>query len=144
MRVLYVASFGGHLAQMERIAEYLLAERSTWVTTRRLHEASSEYVITDFNKTNFWRGGRCIVDIVKIIRQQPFDVVISTGAAPGLLFLLVSRLIGRKTIWIDSVANCRRLSLSGRFAALFCHVTLSQWPQVASSHRRVEYIGSIL
>lgn len=144
MKILYVASFGGHLAQMERIAEYLVAEETMWVTTRQILDAPERDVITDFNKTSFWRGGQCIIDIVGIIRRRSFDVVISTGAAPGLLFLLLSRLIGRRTIWIDSVANCRRLSLSGRLASLFCHVTLSQWPQVANTHRRVRYLGSVL
>ncbi|WP_457807652.1 oligosaccharide biosynthesis protein Alg14 [Kushneria sp. EE4] len=144
MKILCVASFGGHLAQMERIAEYLVAEEVTWVTTRFTHDAPERHVITDFNKTNFWRGGQCATDIVGIIRRSSFDVVVSTGAAPGLLFLLLSRLAGRKTVWIDSVANCRRLSLSGRIAALFCHVTLSQWPRVASAHRRVQYLGSVL
>ena len=144
MKILYVASFGGHLAQMERIAEYLSTERAIWVSTRRTQDAPGRYVITDFNKNNFWQGARCVFDIVTIMRREPFDTVISTGAAPGLLFLLLARLVGRKTIWVDSVANCRRLSLSGRFAALFCHVTLTQWPQVASRHRRVRYIGSVL
>lgn len=144
MRVLLVASFGGHLVQLERIAEHLSLGSTVWVTTRSAALERPHHVITDFNKTKVWRALRCVVDIQRVLRHERCDAAISTGAAPGLLCLALARLGGSYTIWIDSVANVRRLSLSGRLASWLCHETLTQWPEVAASHRRVSYLGSVL
>ncbi|OLO07797.1 hypothetical protein BTW08_10575 [Salinicola sp. MH3R3-1] len=144
MRALLVASFGGHLVQLERIAAHLSLGSTVWVTTRPASMDQPHHVITDFNKTTLWRAGRCAVDIQRILRHERCDAAISTGAAPGLLCLALARLGGSYTIWIDSVANVRRLSLSGRLATWLCHETLTQWPEVAASHRRVSYLGSVL
>jgi UDP-N-acetylglucosamine:LPS N-acetylglucosamine transferase len=76
------------------------------------------------------------------MRTRP-DVVISTGAAPGLFGILFGRLVGARTIWIDSIANAEKLSLSGRIASRIAHIALTQWPHLAAT-RRPSYRGSIL
>ncbi|MCP5066722.1 MAG: hypothetical protein GY946_09155 [bacterium] len=65
-----------------------------------------------------------------VLAERP-DVVISTGAAPGLFALLFGRLIGAKTIWIDSLANGEVPSMSGRLAGRVVGLWLTQWPEVA-------------
>ena len=77
-----------------------------------------------------------------ILRVRP-KVVISTGAAPGLFCILWNRLIGRKAIWIDSIANTDTLSLSGKVAKMLTKHCYSQWEQVAKQSG-VGYIGAII
>lgn len=76
------------------------------------------------------------------MRREKPDMIISTGAAPGLIGLLVGRLMGIHTIWIDSVANADRLSLCGRIAVHIADRTLTQWPHLAA--KKVEYHGNVL
>ena len=71
------------------------------------------------------------------------DVVITTGAAPGFFALFFARKLGKKTIWLDSIANVRELSLSGQKAGKYADLWLTQWPQV-SSPNGPEYHGAIL
>lgn len=40
--------------------------------------------------------------LVIIVRFRP-DVVVSTGAAPGLLGIILGRVIGARPLWIDSI-----------------------------------------
>ena len=47
-------------------------------------------------------------------------------------------------IWIDSIANTRVLSMSGRMIRPFADLILSQWPEVAARYRHVEYAGEVL
>ncbi|WP_299235919.1 hypothetical protein [uncultured Halomonas sp.] len=89
-----------------------------------------------------WRGVRQLPRAVRIVRRSQPDLVISTGAAPGLLVLFAGFLLGKKTLWVDSIANCRRLSLSGRAAKLFATRVLTQWPDLATG--RVCYLGRLL
>lgn len=75
-------------------------------------------------------GGLQIAVLVLRLRPQ---AVISTGAAPGLVALLVGKLLGARTIWIDSVANANQLSLSGRLARGIADLWLTQWEHLARS-----------
>jgi hypothetical protein len=66
-----------------------------------------------------------------ILRERP-DVIISTGAAPGYFALWIGRrLLGARTIWIDSIANVDRLSLAGAKAGRVADLWLTQWPHLA-------------
>ena len=99
-----------------------LAERSNLSPAR---------IIPDFNahkplKTLF--GGAVVAWMVM---WSPATVIVSTGAAPGLIALIVGRMTGRRTIWIDSIANPERLSLCGRFAGRFADLWLTQWEHLA-------------
>jgi len=76
-----------------------------------------------------------------VVRERPAGVF-STGAAPGCFAILVGRLLGARTIWLDSIALSERLSLSGRLWRRVAGLCLTQWPQV--SERGVEYAGDVL
>ena len=56
--------------------------------------------------------------------------------------LFAGFLLGRKTIWVDSIANSRKVSLSCRAACLFATRVLTQWPELET--RRVRYLGRLL
>ena len=76
-----------------------------------------------------------------LLRERP-HVVISTGAAPGYLALRAGKLLGARTIWIDSVANVEELSLSGRMSSSVADLCLTQWPHLADGD--VGYAGAVL
>jgi hypothetical protein len=64
-----------------------------------------------------------------VIRLRP-DAIVSTGAAPGFFALRFGKLLGARTLWLDSFANSEELSLSGRKASAFADLTLTQWPHL--------------
>ena len=49
------------------------------------------------------------------IKFRP-NLVISTGAAPGVIGVVLGRLFLAKTIWVDSIANAEELSLGGKIS----------------------------
>jgi hypothetical protein len=51
---------------------------------------------------------------------------------------------GAKVVWIDSVTNVERISLSGRMVRHIADLFLVQWPELASRYKRVEYVGAII
>jgi UDP-N-acetylglucosamine:LPS N-acetylglucosamine transferase len=68
---------------------------------------------------------------VIIVRVRP-QIVISTGAAPGLAALALGKVIGARTIWLDSIANAEKLSMSGQLARRVADLWLTQWPHLAT------------
>ncbi|MGJ7457335.1 oligosaccharide biosynthesis protein Alg14 [Halomonas sp. RA08-2] len=142
MRVLLVASFGGHWVQLQRLAAMLEVDEQVFVSTADQQNGGAAYYLDDFSVRELWRGVRQLPRAIGIVRRSRPDLIISTGAAPGLLVLFAGFLLGKKTLWVDSIANCRRLSLSGRVARLFASQVLTQWPELATG--RVRYLGRLL
>ena len=84
-----------------------------------------------------------IRSLVLVIKERP-TIVITTGSFPLALVCFSSKLFGAKVVWIDSVANIERLSMSGRFVRCFADLCLAQWPECASKYKNVEYVGALL
>ena len=77
-----------------------------------------------------------------VLRVRP-DVVISTGAAPGFFALRFGKLLGARTVWVDSIANAEQMSLAGELARPYSDLWLTQWPHVAEV-AGAQFKGSVL
>lgn len=145
--VLAVASSGGHWSQMLRLAPAFSGAELHYATTdpsavgqtgeQRVH------VFPDANKETPVRLVFCAARLAWIILKVRPDVVVSTGAAGGFLAIRMARLIGARTMFIDSIANARELSISARLALGVADRVLSQWPRVAEL-TGVEYRGAVI
>ncbi|MET1755189.1 glucuronosyltransferase [Novosphingobium sp. RD2P27] len=106
------------------------------------HEGLNNFrVLKDANRDQPLDCLRCVGQAFAMMREVRPDVVISTGALPGLVCLIVGRLLGARTIWLDSMANSETPSMSGRLARRFSTLWLTQWEHLA---RPGEYAGSLL
>lgn len=137
-RILLVASPGGHFVQLSLIADCFDCCEITVVSTYKKKPAfiaADKYIkIDDFNRNTLYKVVGAIAKSLEVLKIIKPDLVISTGAAPGLVMVLSSKVIGIRSIWIDSIANSRKLSLSGLIAKKAGVVVLSQWEDVAKKH----------
>lgn len=146
-RLLAVASGGGHWHQLMLMRGAFEGAEVHYVTTLAgLPEqfgASPATLVRDCNRHEKMAMVGSALEILGVIRRWKPDVVLSTGALPGVIALALGRTLGAKTIWVDSVANAEEMSLSGKLARRFAHVWLSQWPEVAKAEG-ADYAGSVL
>lgn len=144
-KVLAVASYGGHWKQLCRLSEFLSEYETTYLTTNEYEKDPSKNIlyINDANKSNKVGLIKLFVRTFFIYLKIKPDIVITTGAAPGLMMVLVSFIFRKKSIWIDSIANGNELSLSGKLAKKFATHTLSQWKEVADKES-VTYKGALI
>jgi hypothetical protein len=78
-----------------------------------------------------------------LMRERP-HVVVTTGSGPGMIALALAKcLLRARTMWIDSIANCEQMSLSGSRARRFCDVWLTQWPHLQRTGGP-DYWGAVL
>jgi UDP-N-acetylglucosamine:LPS N-acetylglucosamine transferase len=144
--IIAVASGGGHWLQMMELYPAFSDQDVFFITTKEsflVKHKLDGLVIPDCNAREPLNLARAIIAAFKLVRRLRPRVVVSTGAAPGVIVLFLASLFGAKTIWIDSVANAERLSLSGRLAGFFVNVWLTQWPHLAVA-KGPEYHGSVL
>ncbi len=100
------------------------------------------HVLPDSNRDAPMRAVRCLIASAKLVWRVRPDLVITTGALPGLFCLIFGRMLGARTVWIDSVANSDHPSLSGRCARPFATRWYTQWEHLAGAHCR--YDGALL
>lgn len=147
VKVLAISSGGGHWEQLMLLRDGLSAAQVVYVNTiQGLAEkagVSPAYVVADCNRTAPIRNFRCLIQVLGIVVRERPNVVISTGAAPGLLGLAIGKVMGARTIWIDSVANSEQLSLSGRLAGWIADLWITQWRRLAKD-TGPHYFGSVL
>jgi len=149
LRICLAASAGGHMSQLLKLRECWKGHRTFYVTTadivrEKLQKYGEVFVIGECNREHPLWVITVLFRCIRIIRRERPDVIVSTGAAPGLLMCLSGKFFGSKVAWIDSIANVERLSLSGRMAKTFADLFLTQWPELARPHRNVEYVGAVI
>lgn len=88
-------------------------------------------VVPDASRTSRVRLLLLVLRIFAIVLRERPDVVISTGAAPGYFAIRFGRLLGAKTLWLDSIANVEKCSLSAMLARPYTDLMLTQWPHLA-------------
>lgn len=152
LRICVGASAGGHMNELLKLLE---ASRSWpqppafYVTTlealaEKVAQLGPVYIIGECNRQHPLKALGVLTRSVKVVLKERPDVVITTGSLPLAMVCLSAKLFGAKIVWIDSIANIERFSLSGRMMLPFADLFLTQWPELAQRHKNVEYAGAIV
>ena len=133
-KVLAVASGGGHWIQLLRLRPALAGEDIVYVTVREDYRAdvgtARFHVVNDATRWSRLRLARLALGMIWILLRERPDIVITTGAAPGYLAVVLGKLLGARTCWIDSLANVEELSFCGRKIGRWADLWLTQWPHL--------------
>ncbi len=148
-RICLAASAGGHLSQLLKVAGCTDGYEVFVVTTSEAVRASLAsigrvHVVGECNREHPGRVMGVLVRCIRIMFRERPHVVISTGAAPACICCLLGKLLGAKIVWVDSITNVERISLSGRIIRPFADLFLVQWPDLAEKYRGVKYVGAII
>lgn len=145
-KVLAVASGGGHWVQLMRLKPLFEGMAVEYIATDAAYAADAGKPVLAVRDANMWDKPALALMFLqvalKVLRLRP-DVVISTGAAPGFAALLFGKLVGAKTVWVDSIANSETMSSSGRHARRIADLWLTQWEHLARPEGP-QYLGSVL
>jgi UDP-N-acetylglucosamine:LPS N-acetylglucosamine transferase len=136
-RILAVSSGGGHWVQLQRLRSVFDGHDVAFVTVNPAYRHEVEpnrfYQINDATSWDKIGLIKMALRLLLIVLWEHPDILISTGAAPGFFAIRFGKLIGSKTVWIDSIANIERLSLSGQLVGQYADLWLTQWPHLAKS-----------
>lgn len=147
LRLLAVSSSGGHWSQLMLLREAMAGCDVTFACT--LDGAGVPWgiagveTIPDCNRNTPFALLRQVWLSWRLLRRCRPDAVLSTGALPGLVFIVLGRLTGRRTVWVESMANSEELSQSGRWASRIAHACFVQW-QALEQPGRTRFAGALL
>lgn len=147
LRVLAVCSGGGHWVQMKRLTAAFEGHDVTYATVGPWDpgQLSDDRIvrIPDANRDTKVRLLFLLARLAWLVLWTRPHVVVSTGAAPGYIAIRMGRLIGAKTLFLDSIANTEKLSLSAEMSLKHADVTLTQWQHMANQ-QGPEFWGAVL
>lgn len=134
-RILAISSGGGHWVQLLRLRPAFEGCEVTYATVQPSYSVQVPgerfYSFTDATRWSRWDLLKMILEVSWIVICTRPCVVVTTGAAPGVVALRVGKFLGAKTVWLDSIANVEQMSMSGMRVRGFADLWLSQWPDVA-------------
>ncbi|HYC02312.1 MAG TPA: glycosyltransferase [Azospirillaceae bacterium] len=150
MTTLFVASNGGHLAQLHRLSRRMgvPAEDALWVTfdgaqARSLLAGAKTLFVPDIAERDVAGVLRAMGPARRLLRRpSQIRAVVSTGSAIALAFLPLAAAAGIAAHYIESAARVRVPSLTGRLLQAMPGVTLyRQYPWAGRGRWR--YGGSV-
>ncbi len=147
-KIIAISSPGGHWIELQRICKPLEDDFNiVYVNpnnefTNSEDDSSKNISIIDASAKTKFKLVILSFQLVKILLFNRPNYIISTGAAPGAIAVLLAKWLPCKTIWIDSIANTKELSLSGKLVKKHVNIFLTQWENLVDD--KIMFKGALL
>jgi beta-1,4-N-acetylglucosaminyltransferase len=148
VRVVLVASAGGHLQQIVWMRPWWERHERVWVTFDAVESRewlAGEDVEWAFHPTNRHLGNlaRNAGLAWRVLRRVRPDLVVSTGAAVAAPFFVLGRGFGARTVFIEPYDRVDGPSLTGRLVAPLADRVVLQRPEQVRFHPRGVLLGPV-
>ncbi|QNV37323.1 UDP-N-acetylglucosamine--LPS N-acetylglucosamine transferase [Rothia terrae] len=149
MKVMLVASAGGHLAQLIALDKFWKDHERTWVTFQ-LPEVEAAlkdetvhwaYFPTTRNIPNAVRNFGLAW---KVLRKERPDTIITAGAAVSVPFFLVGKMLKMRTVFIEAYDRITMPTMSARMCYPMTDLFVVQWDEQKKAFPESVNIGAIL
>lgn len=137
-KILFVSSTGGHLNELlqlkpmfKKYDSYIITEKTeTNLKLKEEYHDKINFLIYGTKHKPFIYIFKLIYNFFKCIyfwfKIKP-DVIISTGAHTGGLMCLVGKILGSKIIYIETFANIKTKTITGKLVYKFADLFVVQW-----------------
>lgn len=147
MKLCIACSAGGHLSEIQQIEKYYKKHDYFFITFKRFDSAelakkNQVYFVADPKRNPLDLIHNFIQSFFILIKEKP-DAVISTGAGIALPALFIAKLMGKKTVFIESFCRINSASFSGKIAYVFAGLFLVQWKENLKFFPKAEFKGAV-
>lgn len=149
-KLLAISSPGGHWIQLTRLCkdlegryDIIYAMPGALFGTSGTLQGHKVYSVTDVSADDKWRLIPCALKVLYILLRERPKAIITTGAAPGAVAIWLGKLLGIRTIWIDSIANIKQISRAGKLVQKHADIFLTQWEHL-SDGQNILFKGAVL
>lgn len=151
-KVMFICSVGGHLTQMLQLKRifndynYVLVTEKTDVTKDMKNKYNMEYLVYGSRQYIFSYIFKFIYNFFKslylFIKIRP-EVIVTTGTHTAVPMCYISRIFGKKVIFIESFAKRTSPTLSGRLVYPVANTFVVQWESMKKFYPKAEVWGWI-
>lgn len=149
-RVCFAASSGGHLEELLMLRPLMDCYDSFLVTEKAAYKAAVEgircYNLLQVNRREWSCLPRLAVNAFRslgILWKERPDVVICTGVLAMVPLCLLSKLFGKRLLFIESYAKVKTPTLTGRLLYPLADRFYVQWQELLKFYPKAVYLGGI-
>jgi len=152
LKIALIANSGGHMSELRAIQPAFEGHDCFYITLRRpWHKSLAPCFFIGPPKEKLPRKLALGIYLVTaffhvcwvILKTRP-DLVVSTGAELAIPAFWMAKLLGARTLFLESLTRYDRPSRAGRFVMPVADVFLTQQEQmVASDPKHIRYEGNI-
>jgi beta-1,4-N-acetylglucosaminyltransferase len=150
MRLLLIASSGGHIFEMFCLREFWKDKDRFWVS---FPTADAQYLLKDEPEV-YWAAHPTVRNVpnlmrnlwlaARLLRKNRPDLIVTTGSGVATPFMWLARPLGIPTIFVESITRIDEISLTARMVRPFVTKMLVQWPELVAKYPGVEHHGRIV
>lgn len=151
MKIGLVCSHGGHLTEVLEIIDAFEGHDVFFISYDGLRTRELEYrkyLFKDLGKTYPRSILMLTVSapmILGILLKEKPDVVVSTGPEIAIPVFYVAKILGIKTIFVESWCRVKELSLTGKLVYSISDFFFVQWEQLLTKcGKRARYGGGVI
>ena len=149
-KLLMIASSGGHLEEVlalralgEKYETVLVTEKTQYGVK---HWQDKLYLLPQVNRREIkslilYIG--CFFEVFRILRREKPDAVLSTGAMIAYPALVLAKLMGIKTIFVECMFNVYDTTLTARLSYPFVDLFIVQWEELLKIYPKAVYGGRV-
>lgn len=149
MKIAIVCSHGGHLTETIQILE-AFGEHEIFIAT--YHSAREDGVrrlartyFTENMGIGLWKMFKGSLWALGVLLRERPQVIFSLGAEIAFPFFYFGKLLGAKTLYIESWCRVKGLSLTGKLVYPVADVFWVQWPQLLPNCGcKAEFHGAVI
>lgn len=153
-KILFISSTGGHFSElmqlkpiMEKCNYHIVTEKTkTNSNLKEKHGDKIDFLLYDTKKHPFKYMfillANCFISLYIYLKFRP-QVVITTGAHTAGPMCCIAKILGSKVIYIETFANRKTKTVTGKLIYLFADIFVVQWEEMLQIYPKAKYLGWI-
>ena len=146
MKICLTCSHGGHLTEILQLMDAFEGHEVFFITYEgaRAKELNKKYTMKNLGK-NPLRFLASVPLAFKILLREKPDIVISTGSEIAIPVFYIAKLLGIRTMFIESLCRVKEPSGTGKLVYPVSDVFLVQWKSLLEKYgKKAQYWGNTL
>jgi len=147
MKIALVCSHGGHLSEILDLADAYAHHETFFITydaprTRMLPRR--KYLLRNIGFNVGWMAVAAFQILFILLSERP-RVILSTGAEIAVPCFYLGRLLGMRTIFVETWTRVRNPTLTGRWVYPVASAFFVQWPELLRCYgAKAQYRGGLI
>jgi UDP-N-acetylglucosamine:LPS N-acetylglucosamine transferase len=146
MKILLTCSQGGHVTEMLFLMDAFDGQDVVFLMYEHPTIRNLQYKTHRIEKIDIsmWRMLKAFQKIFTILKKEKPDLIVSTGSEIAIPTFVIGKMMGIKTVYIESWCRVKTKSGTGRLLYYIADVFLVQWPDLVRIYgKKARYEGGI-
>ena len=146
IKICLVSSSGGHWEQLRKLSPLLEKYEGFYVTERTSFDESASYYMLQTDLKDKLMMPKMILNVLHSIfiwiRERP-DLVVTTGTMVAYPFYLLSSLLHKKFIFIETFGRSNQPTVAGKMMERRSDLFFVQWESQKQFYKNAQYVGCL-